>query len=161
MRYHIGMADGTANPVQTELAPCPHCAYDLRGHPDSTRCPECGRLVVVSAAIGEVARWLDVRLLDLWSISVLQTVGFAAALLTHVAIRGGHYVALVLGLYAMICISVATTWFLAVSPGIVRRSRRPFVRSLRLRRVSQVRRWAVVDACLIVAAPLLIYLLAR
>ena len=38
---------------------------------------------------------------------------------------------------------------------------RPFMRALKLRRLGQVCRWAVLDACLVVGGPLVFYLLAR
>lgn len=153
------MPEADTTTVLPSAAPCPKCGYDLRGHPDRVRCPECGTDVQVSTAIEEATRWLDLRLLDLWSIAVLQATGGAAVLVTLIAIRQGHYVALLLGLMAGLCASTATLWFLAVAPAIILRSRRPFIRTLGLEHLGKLRRWLLMDAALVVLVPLLFAIL--
>lgn len=153
------MPETDTTTVLPTAVPCPKCGYDLRGHPDRVRCPECGTDVQVSTAIEEATRWLDLRLLDLWSIGVLQATGGAAVFVTLIAIRQGHYVALLLGLMAGLCVSTATLWFLAVAPAIVLRSRRPFIRMLGLEHLGKLRRWLLMDAALVVLVPLLFVIL--
>ncbi len=67
----------SSTPVATsgEGVPCPQCGYDLRGHPDRARCPECGLHVQMSVAFATANRWVDLRLLDLWSVFVLAAAG--------------------------------------------------------------------------------------
>lgn len=134
--------------------PCPNCAYDLRGHSVVTRCPECGAEVEVGQAIEKTVRWIDVRLLDLWSICVLQIAGNVVAIPTIMAIRQGQYAALILGMMAMVCVSVATIWLLAISPGILLRYRRPFVRRIGADRMRRLIRWWCADAALAALQPL-------
>lgn len=156
-----GMAYVRSSNPRVDAAPCPKCAYDLRGHPDPTRCPECGNEVHVGPAISEAIRWVDLRLLDLWSIGVLQATGGLAEVVTLIAIRQGHYVALLLGLMAGLCICTATVWFAALLPGIVIRSRRPLMRTVHGARLGELWRWLVVDALLIVAVPALFMILTN
>lgn len=112
-------------------------------------------------AISDATRWVDLRLLDLWSIGVLQITGGLAEAVTLIAIRQGHYVALLVGLMAGLCISTATVWFVALLPGIVVRSRRPLMRTLHGARLGELWRWLVVDALLIVAVPVLFMILTN
>lgn len=153
------MPDARPGDSEVDAAPCPICGYDLRGHPDPARCPECGNEVHVGPAISQATRWVDLRLLDLWSIAVLQTTGGLAEVATLLAIRQGHYVALLVGLMAGLCVSTATVWFVALLPGIVVHSRRPLMRTLHGARLGELQRWLAVDALLIVAVPVLFMIL--
>jgi hypothetical protein len=146
--------------VASYAVPCPKCGYDLRGHADHTRCPECGSEVHVSAAINESNRWIDLRQVDCWSIAVLQVSGGAAAVITLIAIRLGHYVALLLGLMAGLCLATATFWFLAIAPATVGRTRRPLIRSLGGERLRTIHRLLWLDALLIGGVPVLLVMLA-
>lgn len=133
-------------------SPCPRCGYDLRGHLDPTRCPECGCNVHVGAAIGDMCRWVDLRLLDLWSIAVLMVVGGAAMALALLAIRQGHYVALMLGLLAGLCMSVAAMWFLAICAALAVRVRCPTIRTVGRGSRRSLWRWMLADGLLIAGA---------
>lgn len=154
----------TGNPPSAGLeaaAPCPACGYDLRGHPDHTRCSECGAEVHVSAAISDASRWLDQRMLDLWSIAVLQSVCAVAVVVSVIAIHQGQFVALLLGLMTGVGVVLSTLWFLAISPGVILRTREPFGLALGRRRVRRLRRWWLADAALTVFVPALFILLTR
>ncbi len=154
------MADIPTSRVRA-AAPCPNCGYDLRGHPDPARCPECGKEVHVSETRVWATRWIDLRLLDLWSIGVLQTTGGVALVITLIAIRRGHYVALILGLMAGLCVSTATLWFLALAPGVLLWRRRPLMRALGSARFAPLWRWLLLDAALITLVPVLFVLLTK
>ena len=158
-RYNPVMHRPSINEVLTTETPCPNCAYDLRGHSVVTRCPECGAEVEVGQAIAETIRWIDVRLLDLWSICVLQITGNVVAIPTIMAIRHGQYAALILGMMAMVCVSAATIWFLALTPGILLRYQRPFVHRIGADRMRRLIRWWCVDAALAALQPLAFTLL--
>ena len=94
--------------------PCPRCGYDLRAHPDHARCPECGRAVTQSAVLGAISHWVDRKLLDLWSIAVLQSTGLFCMVVAILAVRAGQYVAVGLGLAASFHLVVATCWYLVL-----------------------------------------------
>lgn len=104
-------------------------------------------------AWAEASRWVDLKLLDLWSIALLQVVGGLAAGATLIAIHLGHYVALLLGLMAALCISSATVWFLGLVPGILWRCRRPLESTVAARRIAKMRWFLLIDGALVVAVP--------
>ena len=145
--------------LPSTAAPCPDCGYDLRGHADSTRCPECGTQVEVGEAAFQAIRWFDFRLLDLWSIGVLQITGCVTTVLSLVAIRHGAAFAVILGLLAFLCFSAGSVWFLAIGPAIVIRLRRPFMRAAAGARLRPLLRWCLADALLVALGPILLTVL--
>lgn len=112
--------------------------------------------VEAGAAAIEASRWLDLRLLDLWSIGVLQTTGCAATVLSILAIRQGLEFAFILGMLATLCASVATVWFLAIAPALVLRLRRPFMRLAAGARWRALILWCAADAILVAIEPILV-----
>ncbi len=153
------MSEPSTRDVSALAMPCPKCAYDLRGHATSTKCPECGTLVEVGSAIAQAVHWFDLRLLDLWSIGVLQGSGCAAAILTLLAVRRGNHVALILGMTALVTLCVATLWFAALSPGILLRLWRPFFQVVGIRQRRRLLWWWITDAMLVALAPLAYWML--
>lgn len=140
-----------AGDSEQRKAPCPNCGYDLRGHPDHTVCPECGREVVVSAANAEMNRWADTRLLDLWSISVLQLIGGVCLTVSMFAVSRGQYVAVLLGLTASLYVIGAASWLVVVLASIGIRSRRVAYHALGRKRWHEVLRWSALNIALLAA----------
>ena len=153
------MASVAPTAAPEEFIPCPGCGYDLRGHPEDTRCPECGREVHVSAAFSQSNRWADLRLLDLWSIGVLQTVGSVCTLVSLLAIARGQYVAMPLGLAAGLYVATATLWYVAILVDVLVRCRRPGFRLLSAARRRELVRWVIADAVLVALLPALVLIL--
>ena len=139
--------------------PCPRCGYDLRAHPDHARCPECGHAVTQSAVLGAISHWVDRKLLDLWSIAVLQSTGLFCMVVAILAVRAGQYVAVGLGLAASFHLVVATCWYLVLLVQILRR-----LRARSLHRIPRDRRrnlwgWYLLDSVLVAALPLVLFVL--
>lgn len=160
---HAGEIDtrGRRPGEDAPYAPCPRCGYDLRGHAVPTCCPECGSAVDVSASMGSASRWADERLLDLWSIGVLQMSGGVMLIVSVLATYRGHYLAVLLGMVSGLCVAVATIWYVAMAPGTLLQLRRPTVRALRRDRVNLVWRWFLFDGALVGIFPVSLVLLAK
>lgn len=137
--------------------PCPACGYDLRGHGDETRCPECGRDVHVSAAISESVVWADRRLLDLWSIAVLHVFGTICGSTSLAAIWMGQHVAAILGLASVVYVTSASVWFLTVLVGWVERIRAHKLYAVGGRRRERLRNWLAIDAALTLIWPAILF----
>lgn len=98
-------------------------------------------------------------MLDLWSIGLLQIIGGLGAIVTLMAVRRGHYAALLVGLMAGMCMTTATIWFLAIAPSTIVRRRRPAVLALDGTRRLRLNRWLLWDALLVVAGAALVTVL--
>ena len=131
--------------------PCPQCGYDLRGHTDPARCPECGQIVRVGGEIEIASQWLMARLIDLWSLAILQSVGAGMLLLCRIAFLWGQYYYTILNLLAGLCVIAATVWYFWLAPGVWLRTRRPIMGAFSTRRIRQVRVWCLIDGVLVVA----------
>lgn len=131
--------------------PCPQCGYDLRGHPDPARCPECGQTVRTAEEIEIASQWLMARMIDLWSLAILQTVGAGTLLFCQIAVQWGQYYYTILGLLAGLCVTAATVWYFWLAPTIWLRTRRPIMGAFSTRRVRQVQVWCLVDGVLILS----------
>ena len=117
-------------------------------------------MVHVGEEMTRASRWLDTCLIDLWSIAVLQSTGVVAGSIALFAIHQGQYYALILALMALLCVSLATSWFFALQPGLAKRSRQAHVRACGAHRVRTVQKWWALDAALVIVVPALITLLA-
>ena len=142
-----------------ELLPCPVCGYDLRGHGGRPRCPECGQRVNATEAAIAQSRWVDMRLLDLWSISVLQLIGSICAITSVVAIRQGQYVAVGLAMAAGIYVLTATLWYAILLPLALLRLKTPAFRGVPSHRRIRLWAWMGLDGGLVVVLwPILAWL---
>ncbi len=140
---------------------CPGCGYDLRGHPDDARCPECGQTVSVSDTFRTINQWADRKLLDLWSVFVLQAIGSVAAAFSLLAVARGQYVALVLALAAGLYIGAGLLWYLFLLASLVRRARSHTFALLKKPRRRQLRRWTLLNAAITAIAVAIILILRR
>jgi len=140
-------------------APCPNCGYDLRGHTTPACCPECGRTVHTGVALSEMMQWVDNRLLDLWSIAVMQIIGAIGCGVGLLALRSGMYVALLLTMFAGVCVTAGTLWLLGVAGGVAFRFRKPTMRVVPAPRRRQLIQWLTGDLSLTLLIVLLLSLL--
>ena len=141
-----------SSPEYTDLAhavPCPVCAYDLRGHPDQTRCPECGQEFQAGEATLLECRWVDRSLVDLWAISVLKVVGSFAALISAIAIARGQSLAILLGVVAFAYLAASALWYAVALLVTVAHYRRAAYASVDVARRASMRNWMCIDGLLI------------
>lgn len=143
------MAEAVLHP---DDQPCPACGYDLRGHGARARCPECGETVCPSDAAYEVNRWVDHRLIDLWSIGLFLVLGLAALVITLITLRRGEYVAVLTGVLAAAYLAAGTIWLAGVVVAASIRRLRPIHRSVTASRRRKMRHWISVNALLLAAA---------
>ena len=129
---------------------CPDCGYDQRGLPSGSVCPECGGRFRLGRVVGDINRWAELRLLDLWSIAVLQAIGLAVATGSIVIMPHARAGAVMLGMAATVYLTAGTIWYAAVALGSIRRLRRPAYKNILARRRIALTRWLVYDGVLVV-----------
>lgn len=140
------------------LAPvghCPHCGYDQRGLPAGGRCPECGRRFWLGLVVGDINRWADGELLNLWSIGVLQLMGMTCLFLGAAAIRQTAAAGMIMIVAAVVYLTASTIWFGITLASVLFRKARPVFVNITDRRRAQLTTWLWCDAMLVVAACLL------
>lgn len=128
---------------------CPDCGYDQRGLPSGSACPECGGRFRLGRVVGDINRWAELRLLDLWSIAVLQTLGLAVATAGIVILPQARAGAVMLGMAAAVYLTAGTVWYAAVALASVRRIRRPGYKNILARRRADLTRWLGYDGVLV------------
>ena len=80
----------------------------------------------------DINRWAELRVLDLWSIAVLQTLG-----------------AVMLGMAAAVYLTAGTVWYAVVAVASIRRIRRPAYENILARRRADLARWLGYDGVLV------------
>ncbi len=149
---------GADGPI-ARTALCPGCGYDLRGHPDDTRCPECGLTVSISATSTQINQWADRRLLDLWSAFLLQTIGAVCTAFGLLAVARGQYVALMLELPGVLYVGSGLLWYLVLLVSVVRRMRSHAFKMLRASRRRQLMSWLLLNAAPFLMAAIAVFTL--
>jgi hypothetical protein len=105
--------------------------------------------------MGEAIHWVDKKLLDLWSIAVLQVVGLTCGAMCAAAVQRGQALALVLGMASVLYVIGAGAWFACVVLAVLARGAgRGFQPAGPVRRARLVR-WLISDAFLVAAMPVL------
>lgn len=127
---------------------CSHCGYDQRGLPSGWACPECGNRFLPGFAVGDINRWADGALLNLWSIAVLQLVGFVSLLLCYLFSGFTFSGGIMLGMVGTVYVVAGTVWYGAVLVSWVRRVLRPGFKNVTARRQVNLSRWLLCDAVL-------------
>ena len=112
-----------------------------------------------SAILANTSRWVDLCLLDLWSIAILQSIGLFAMVVAMLAVRAGQYVAVLLGLIASFQLVVATCWYLVLLLQVVRRLRARSLQRIPRHRRGNLWRWYLLDSVLVASLPLILLLL--
>lgn len=112
-------------------------------------CPECGGRFRLGRVVGDINRWAELRLLDLWSIAVLQTLGLGAATAGLLMLPRARAGAIMLGMAAVVYLTAGTIWYGAVAISSARRIRRPAYKNIIARRRTDLERWLIYNGVLV------------
>lgn len=137
---------------------CPYCGYDQRGLPAGSPCPECGQVYWPGESVGEINRWADRLLLNLWSIAVLLIVSIVSGL-TSFAAASSASASLLMMMISTAYIVAADAWYLLSIASFVARRFRPTFADLPIRKQASLGRWLVLNGALVAASILLVLLM--
>ena len=132
---------------------CTHCGYDQRGLPLDSLCPECGASQAALAA--RINRWADLAVVDLWSVAMLQAMALVFGLAGWGLVALGHLSAVVVAAPSLLCVGLASGWYVRIAVGFLRRRSSVNYRNLTRWRRRQLARWLILDLSLAGGPPLL------